>query len=83
MTLLAQIRTRHLRIRRLGCDCTTHSNIFGLHMHFTNLKGKTKMQQLNVKENILVISNDLIFCRRNNLAISPLKNKDKVHKDTQ
>lgn len=36
-----------------------------------------------MKENILVISYDLIFCRRNNLAISPLKNKDKVHKETQ
>jgi hypothetical protein len=83
MTLLAQIRNRHLRKRRFFCDCTAHSNIFGLHRHFTNLKRKTKLQQLNVKENLLVISNDLIFCRRNNLAISPLKNKDKVHKETQ
>jgi len=35
MTLLAQIQTRHLRIRRLCCDCTAHSNIFVLHVHFT------------------------------------------------
>jgi len=83
MTIPAQIQKGYLRIRRLCCDCTAHSNIFGLHMHFNSSKRVRKLQQLNVKENILVISNDLIFCRRKNLVISPLKNKDKVHKDTQ
>jgi len=54
-----------------------------LYVYFTNLKRKTKLQQLNVKENLLVISSDFISCRRNNLASSPLKNKDKARKDTQ
>ena len=83
MTLPAQIRTRHLRKRRLWFDCVAHSSVFGLYVHFTDLKRKTKLQQLNAKENLLVISYDLIFCRGNNLAVSPLKNKDKVHKETQ
>lgn len=37
-TLPAQIRTRHLRIRRLCLVCAAHSIVFGLHMQITNLK---------------------------------------------